>query len=387
MTFKKRINTLISKLETLIPEKLPSDGFFRTNFYPFSNERGISTPIGVLSNTQPAQVPQNTIRVAILVGQSSFCSLLAKLSEHCELAVFTDINPYFKQHTQKLQHLLQTTHNRNEFESQYKEYINGFSLSFKPSQVQPDLAMRKATLHSDHFLYSDQNFEAARLAARKLHFAFSEVNLFNASSRNGFFSCFTRRKCEITFINLTNLYEWDANISLAKVETKEQWRPKKQLKFIANKMTKYRPMIMFSTRENAIESCPLVMQMCFSFKDYFAISEQAAHAYLIARFPTLPVPMLVSASPTPELSAELEAEEITSASEVRSAPQVISVNHMLNKYFQDEDKPYDEELVITYNKAFTPYQTQIIQAKDPAKIEHALQDSPSKHAVLIKNLT
>lgn len=395
MTFKKRINTLISKLETLIPEKLPSDGFFRTNFYPFSNERGISTPIGVLSNTQPAQVPQNTIRVAILVGQSSFCSLLAKLSEHCELAVFTDVNPYFRQHTQKVQQLLQTTNSRNEFESQYAEYIKGFPLHFTPSQVQPDLAMRKATLQSDHFLYSDQNFEAAHLAAQKLHFAYSNVNLFNADSRKSFFSCFTRRKCEITFINLTNLYEWDANISLAKLKNKEQWHPKKQLKFITNLMTKYHPMIMFSTRENAVESCPLVMQVRFTFADYFRINEQAAHAYLMARFPTLP--MLDFASPTPELSAQFEVSptpeitpdsEISSVSEVpAAAPPVSSLNHMLQQYFQAENNPCHEELIITDNKTFTPYQKQVIHAENPVKVEPKLLDSPSKRTVLRNNLT
>ncbi|MCS5712085.1 hypothetical protein [Candidatus Berkiella aquae] len=310
MTLKKRIKKFKNALEKIEHTELPSDKTLLNNFYPFSNERGINSLITLLKTKQPDTFEKNTIRVAVLIGQSSFCSILATLSSHCDLVVFNDINPYLQQHTKKLLWLLRNSSTREEFEIQYAEYKQKYVPHFTPCQVRPDLQMRKETLKENHFLFSDETFAAAREASFKLQFAFSYANLFHADNRKEFFQCFTRRKCAITFVNLTNLYEWDAKKSLALIEKKEEWQPKGELNFITHYMQKYTPIIMFSTRENAIESCPLVIKACFSFQHYFSFNQQAAQQFIDLKFPanSLAVQTKVSSPKKEEVLTDFQEE-------------------------------------------------------------------------------
>ena len=258
-----------------------------------------------LKETEPEIFPKNTIRVAVLIGQSSFCSLLPKLSKHCDLIVFNDINPYLIQHTKKLLALLQISTSRQDFERRYEASKGNLFDDFEPSQATPDLAMRKLTLGEDHFLYSDSNFKASQKAALKLRFAFSHVNLFHRD-RKKFFELFHRRKCQITVFNATNLFEWSAKISLAHVKSEKQWKPNTVIKTIFAQMKKYHPMIMFSTRENAVESCALKTQFCLSSEEYFKINKLAAAKFLEEKFPK---PTSTPKSILPEQSSTLQVDE------------------------------------------------------------------------------
>lgn len=284
VSMKKRIDYFVQKLEALPYSKTPSDDFLRLNFYPFSNERGLDNILKTCREMCVDDFPANTIRVAVLIGQSSFCTLLSTLSRHCDLIVFNDINPYLIQHTRKLLALVQTSQNRIDFERQYKLIEKELLKDFYPSQTTPNLNMRKQTLGEDHFLFSDENFNACKKAATTLRFAFSHVNLFNRKDQKRFFELFHRRKCEITFFNATNLYEWAAKKPLAQLKSAKEWAPNNIVKSIFTHMKKYSPIVMFSTRENAIEACPLRSQLCFSSQDYFDINKRAADQFLQEKF-------------------------------------------------------------------------------------------------------
>ncbi len=189
---RRRIKKLITCLESLPHSEISH--LNNLGFYPFSNEREFSTPFKILLKRKPDVFPHGTIRIAILIGESSFCSLLVALSGHCDLIVFTDINPRMIAHTRKLLSLLQTSEDRKDFEKRYNAVKTDLLPYFKSSEATPDLALRKITLGKYHFLYNDANFNDAKQASLKIKFAFCHVNLFHENDSMTFFKIFKERK-------------------------------------------------------------------------------------------------------------------------------------------------------------------------------------------------
>ncbi|OJV86932.1 MAG: hypothetical protein BGO43_00950 [Gammaproteobacteria bacterium 39-13] len=338
---RKRIAQFKSKLEALPHSELPSDRFLKNNFYPFSNERGISSLIESIKATKPQTFEKNTIRVAVVISQSSIWSILKALQDHCDMIVFADINPYLITHTMRFHELLKYASNRQAFERGYQQIENDLLQDFDPSQATPNLAMRKETIGKDHFLYSDENFKEAQDAALKIPFAFTHVNLFHSKDRMKFFECFYRRKCAITFFNATNLYEWDAPVALAKLKSAEQWKPSLKLDSLFSHMSKYKPIIMFSTRENSEEECPLKAQLCSSFEEFWEINERAAQNFINERFPEVVLP------DTPDLHTPMHAygRYQSSISDIPRTPTgIVEYSYELHEEHQSSSAPHTPDI-------------------------------------------
>lgn len=284
---RERIKNIIQALYKLpYPENIDKKSM-ENEFYPFSNERGLEDPIQTLRNTKITLYPRETIRVAILTGQSSFCSLLPELAPHCDLIVLNDINPYLRQHLRLLLNLLLKSHDCKNFENRYEKILKEEDLPYVfPSQVTPDLAMRKKTLGKFHFLDSEKRFLMCQSAARSLDFVFSHSDLFQQEHRKGFFDLFSEFDAKITFLNLTNLYEWDAKKPLTRVKSFDEWEPLHNIQkiFLSMGSPSPSPIMMGSLRENSVESCALKAKLFFNFESYLNTNEDHIRKFIEQKF-------------------------------------------------------------------------------------------------------
>ncbi len=287
---KKRIESLTKELEAISFTPITDT----TNFYPFSNERGLEDPIESLAKITPQSFSKGTLRIAILIGQSSFCSILPELSRHCDLIIFNDLNPFLIQHVRLLLSQLQIAISPENFEERYFALRGNLFNDFKEDEVTPDLNMRKKTLGIFHFLHNPRRFAICQKAAQTMNFAFCHANLFSPADQKIFFDTLGKRKCRVTFFNATNLYEWDAKTPLAHIKNHEEWQPEHRLEKIFSSMN---PCItMGSLRLNSGESCALKAMLFFSVASYFSANEINTQKYLkkqIAAAPWDPKPPIV----------------------------------------------------------------------------------------------
>jgi hypothetical protein len=148
--------------------------------------------------------------------------------------------------------------------------------------------MRKEELKQFHFLSSQKRFEACQFAARNIHFAFCQTNLFFLEDRKAFFQCFNKRQTtKITFFNATNLHEWDAVKPLTKINNRNEWLPGHHVRDILEELNirGNTPILMASFRACVYETCALEVFLFFSSENYVRAYWKAIERYIQFTFP------------------------------------------------------------------------------------------------------
>lgn len=271
------IKSLIEAFEAL--GAMPPKDKKHTNkdFYPFSNENSLQKVLSKLKNLNPFR--SKKIRVAIMVGQSSICSILPEIQAHCDVVLFADINPETMKHIKFLIDGLQAQSSRSKFKRYYQAQKKALAyLNFMPSEVTPDLGRRAETLGDDFFLASRKRYEACRDAAVKLQFGFSDINLFKSEEFANLTQLLETRNAEVSIFNATNLYEWDAKIPLARLKVTDKWEPQGKVTDVLHKISP--KWILHSVRKSRETPCDLRAKLSDNLGSYQRKNEKSVRAKL-----------------------------------------------------------------------------------------------------------
>lgn len=272
-----RINSLIEAFEALGATPPQDKKHTNQDFYPFSNENSLQKVLSKLKNLNPFRSKE--IRVAIMVGQSSICSILPEIQSHCDVVLFADINPETMKHIKFLVNGLQTQSSRTKYKRYYQTQKKALAcLNFVSSEVTPDLDRRADTLGDNFFLASRKRYEACRDAAAKLHFGFSYINLFKSEEFANLSQLLATRNVEVSIFNATNLYEWDAKISLARLRVTDKWEPQGK---VTEVLTSLNPkLILHSVRKSRETPCDLRAKLSDNLESYQSKNEKSVRAKL-----------------------------------------------------------------------------------------------------------
>ncbi|OGT37461.1 MAG: hypothetical protein A3F11_02240 [Gammaproteobacteria bacterium RIFCSPHIGHO2_12_FULL_37_14] len=191
--------------------------------YPFSNEYNFGFTINKLSHYEPIKTEK--LRIAILVGESHFLSLLPELQKHTDVIILNDINPKMHSHFNHLLKCLNEANTIQEFENKYRDnhpikienqkwYMND---SFMLKVVTID-SLSKRLMNDDVFFdggkdkiftSSLERFQECKEAAKKIMFVHAKTDLLNENKCDELFSIIKKHDAVITLINMTNLHYYD----------------------------------------------------------------------------------------------------------------------------------------------------------------------------------
>lgn len=210
----------------------------------FANDTNMSMVIERLASDPIAKL--DGIRVAVLIGESYFTSMLPELKRHADIIVFVDIDPAVEKHNKHLRESLLGSTNRDDFLRLYLSEINNPILSekvskanmislnlmtntsskepghFAASDLQDFLTNAERQLSRHFFLNSEARFNACRDAAKAMPCAFVNLDLFDQSAVNRVADIFKSFNAIVRIFNASNLYYHDADLPLH--ATKTVWK-------------------------------------------------------------------------------------------------------------------------------------------------------------------
>ncbi len=186
--------------------------------YFFSNEARVSDTINLLRAAEIKQT--NKTRVAILVGESNFLSLLPELALHADLVVFADSDPFLIAHVAHMKKCFDDASSPDEFLKYYQinHPIDGQMFIASPEDWFIEKAERFCGILVEHkeldgcnefyFLASEERYQACKQAFNNLLFTQIKVNLFDQESLLACSALFKQFDAEVTLCNLTNVLEY-----------------------------------------------------------------------------------------------------------------------------------------------------------------------------------
>lgn len=187
-----------------------------------------------LRNTAPQNCPSKT-RVALLVGESNFLSILPELQKHADTVILFDIEPKILEHNQFMYQLMTENKSLQDFKCQYSEQknplienkypltvarllkdsgINRTKTTFNQEYAKRLLMKGQSMISTDHFTASHQRYLACRRALHKMQVQFIKLDLLNTKSIDCFKRILEQHSVTITVINLSNIFDYDGNYAL-----------------------------------------------------------------------------------------------------------------------------------------------------------------------------
>lgn len=200
----------------------------------FSNQLGFSNYLNILNTKVPGQ-PSKAVRVAFLVGESNFPSLLPALAQQAKVILLNDIDPLVRQHNRHLVRSIKQAESIEAFEKLYfdpksnpalKAQLSLSSLTVSgnagtffqqiPTKVTLNNDILKSILNTQqfifgqqHFLSSEPHFQATKRALEKCRILHTHLDLFAPKRIEQFMAALKEQTFEITVCNVSNLYEYD----------------------------------------------------------------------------------------------------------------------------------------------------------------------------------
>jgi hypothetical protein len=210
----------------------------------FANDTNMSMVIDSLAKAPVAK--GDGIRVAVLIGESYFTSMLPELKRHADIIVFVDIDPAVEKHNKHLRESLLNCKTRDDFLTLYLNEKNNpilrekFSKAnmvslnlttntstkvsghFNASDLRDFLSRAESQLSRQFFLNSEARFNACCDAAKAMPCAFVNLDLFDQSAVARVAEIFKSFNAIVTIFNASNLYYHDADLPLH--ATKTVWK-------------------------------------------------------------------------------------------------------------------------------------------------------------------
>ncbi|EHL32217.1 LIC_10091 family protein [Legionella drancourtii] len=259
--------------------------------YIISNERKVDKIIEHLRNKKLP--PNNTKKQsALIIGEGSVTSMLPELSTLCDRIILADMNQPVIEHNQLMIELLLRSKNRAQFKSLYKknagEYTYYMLEEYERSGDWGQLGFKKLLtraqdLGNEFFLSSEERFLHCKNAAEQLKIEPLNINAFDLEQVKQLKQKLIRNNSSISVINVTNLYEWDANINALNCKKGAEWQPNNNVANMLNLLldSASEHIILYSAYEKKDDQL-LVAKIHTTINDYLYEADQAVQAQILA---------------------------------------------------------------------------------------------------------
>lgn len=212
LAVKKQEVTFKEEVEAISEKQVDSNHSFPEYF--FSNELNWNQTVSILIQAiQTGEFPQKKNQAALLTGESWVLSLLSPLSICCDYVIMNDICPSTIQHIRFMVETLLSSPTIADFRYHYLLFHplkkkNGtlpWGLSLN-KESQRNIGHDPKEIGDYFFLENEENYAAAREAASRLTFIYSEFDLI--TRHPSMIDLLTKHHIELAFINLTNLSDY-----------------------------------------------------------------------------------------------------------------------------------------------------------------------------------
>ncbi len=236
------MDSLVSELNVSCKAYGDSEGL--CNGYFFANDKNFSAILDGLN--KDGSMPQSeTIRAAVLIGESHFLSMLPELSRHCNLVILNDTSSAVNKFVGFLLEIFEASDTREAFEQKFKGEANPLwkvkgnsplrGRDFSSQMLAKDSAGNK------FFLASEDRFQACKTAAKNLRFCITGIDICKPQT---LLTCFQKHNAKLTVLNLTNVLDYCDNVpSLVALNG-----------FLTSDIVSSELMIMASSKRNALNS-------------------------------------------------------------------------------------------------------------------------------------
>lgn len=222
-------------------------------------------------------LPDKSIRIALLVGESQFISLLPYLEKHVHHVLLADINPFIPRCNTFFLKCLRDSNNRYAFRQQYfnakNPVFNKTTASgnlINRNHLEKELLGHEKFFGDTYFLANEERFLASKKAIEALSFSFIQLDLFDNPSVMKLKNILNTHSATITICNLTNLFFYDNNEKGEILyENTLEWKPTGRLEASIKQLIneKADTAIFYSYRNGDI--LPFIGQQCKTVKHCF----------------------------------------------------------------------------------------------------------------------
>ncbi|CEG56574.1 hypothetical protein [Legionella fallonii] len=251
--------------------------------YILSNEKKVDKIIECL-RLQKSQ-STNKKRIAVIIGEGSVTSMLPELNGLCDAIILIDMNYPVIEHNQCMIELLCNSEDREQFKSEYKKNFGVYTYHMLTADERrgdwgalgfKKLLGRSNDLGKEFFLSSEQRFLQCRNAAEQLEIVPLSINMFDLEQVRQLKQRLIDDNSTISIINVTNLYEWDANKNAINCYRKDEWQPNNNVSEMLNLLldNSVEPLILYSAYEKK-DDLLLVAKIDTSINGYLYEAEQA----------------------------------------------------------------------------------------------------------------
>ena len=195
-------------LATGVNQFVPLSRSLYASVFHFSNEwnlwhGGFDKTIQQLESADP-QVTKN-VRVAILIGHSSYHALLPALSRHSDLVIFLDLSaPQLDWIRHGLSTLKQSRFNK---EQEYQEALQN-GTDFPPELFKQDYQLDRRFSGNYHPWSSAKRHRQTLKALNRLQFAFVEGDIADTHLIRRLAIRLKESGAQVTYMNISNVMEW-----------------------------------------------------------------------------------------------------------------------------------------------------------------------------------
>ncbi|HRD68749.1 MAG TPA: hypothetical protein PK657_01260 [Legionella sp.] len=252
--------------------------------YIISNERKVDK---IIEQMRTKKLPPGDTRnkSALIIGEGSVTSMLPELSLLCDNVILADINADVIEHNQLIIDLLLMSSNRAQFANLYKKNAGVYAYHMLEEYEQngdwgqlgfKKLCARAEDLGTSFFLSSEERFLQCKKAAELLRIEPLIINVFDLEQVKVVQHDLKQSNRSISVINVTNLYEWDANKNVLECKKRAEWQPnhnvRNMLKLLLDSASEY--IILYSGYEKN-DDLHLVAKVNTTLDDYLSEVEQA----------------------------------------------------------------------------------------------------------------
>lgn len=202
----------------------------------FSNQTDFSSFLPLLDARTPLLT--DTTRIAFLIGESHFLSLLPSLAQHADVVMLNDIDPLVRRHNRHLVRAIKQAGNREQFSTYYFDQTknpalqnpvtitgikiattngifsnkNALPVTLDENILQALLNTQPCTFGERHFLHSEETFQATKAAMDLVKIVHTNFDLFTPACIERYMQAMARanESFEITVCNVFNLFEYDS---------------------------------------------------------------------------------------------------------------------------------------------------------------------------------
>ena len=165
----------------------------------------------IISEITEDSVSSEKTKVGLVVGNGAILSSLPNIP--ADIIVLTDYNPFIQEWTHFSSEALLRAETTDEYRQSVYSEQNPLYKELQERGVRPEAGLEAeiADLGEQHFLASETRFRECKQALQRKQLLDFAVDLTDRSTLQGFSDTLERNNAEITFANMTNVWEHAGN--------------------------------------------------------------------------------------------------------------------------------------------------------------------------------